>query len=340
MKTILVTGALGHIGVFLTDYLAKHGYKVIGSDIMMKDADNYVRADITSFEDLYKVFKKNKIDIVMHMGAEVGRMRGEEFPQKMVYVNDVGTINLIRLCLDNSARLIYFSTSEVYGRLYDDGHAVVEEDLEKASAFTTTNVYAMSKLFGEALVRHYVENYGLEAITVRPFMVYGPGEYPSKFRTAICNFVFKALAGETIMVHKGTERAWCYIGDFVQGIRLVTQVRFSGKYEAYNVGSDEIHTMEEVARIIIKEAGGCEDQIEIVDPPSQFLSAIKRFSIDKLRKLGYNPHVSLRQGIHNVVEWQKNEVIPSRPRINLRVIHGQPTHGLLAQQKEEVVVNE
>ena len=309
MKTILVTGALGHIGVFLTDYLAKLGHNVIGSDVMMKDADNYVRVDITAFEDLYRIFKKNSIDIVIHMGAEVGRMQGEEYPQKMVYVNDVGTINVIKLCLDHNTKLLYFSTSEVYGKLFDDGHTVIEEDLDRGSAFMTTNIYAMSKLFGEAIVRHYVENYNLNAVTIRPFMIYGTGEYPSKYRTAICNFVYQALTGQTITVHRGAERAWCYIDDFVEGVRCVMNTTFSGKYEAYNVGSDEIHTMEEVARVVIKEAKASEDQIKVVDPPSQFMSLVKRFSIDKARKIGYSPQFSLKKGVQNVVAWQRKEVL-------------------------------
>jgi nucleoside-diphosphate-sugar epimerase len=278
---------------------------------MVKDVDNYVRADVTSFEDLYRIFKSSNIDLVIHMGAEVGRMRGEEFPQRMAYVNDVGTINVIRLCLDNNTKLIYFSTSEVYGRLFDDGHKVIEEDLDKGSYSNTTNIYAMSKLFGEAIVRHYVENYGLNAVTIRPFMIYGPGEYPSKYRTAICNFVYQALTGEKITVHRGAERAWCYIDDFVEGVRLIMETPLSGKYEAYNVGSDEIHTMEEVARMIIEESDGSYNQIEIVDPPSKFMSLVKRFSIYKVKRLGYNPRVSLRAGVRKVIEWQRQEVLES-----------------------------
>ena len=177
---------------------------------MMKDADNYVRADVTAFEDLYRVFKKNSIDIVIHMGAEVGRMQGEEYPQKMVYVNDVGTLNVIKLCIDHNTKLVYFSTSEVYGKLFDGGHTVIEEDLDRGSAFMTTNIYASSKLFGEVIVRHYVENYNLNAVTIRPFMIYGTGEYPSKYRTAICNFVYQALTGQTITVHRGAESMVLY----------------------------------------------------------------------------------------------------------------------------------
>ena len=308
MVKIFVTGALGFIGSYLVPYLTEQGHEVVSSDVHVRDYDDYVRADVTSFEDLYRIFKKEKINQVVHMAGEVGRMGGEEHPQKMLYVNNIGTLNLIKLCIEYNARLVYFSTSEVYGHLFDKDEPVKEEDLAKGSVFTTTNIYAMSKLFGEAIVRHYVENYGLNAVTIRPFMVYGPGEHPSKYRSAIINFIHSALKGEKLTVHKGAERAWCYVSDFIRGLYLVTQHSFAGKYEAFNIGSDEHHTMEEVARMIVDECGGKEGQIKVVEPPAKFLSLSKQFSIDKVKSIGYKPEIPLREGIHRVVEWQKKEV--------------------------------
>lgn len=309
MTRIFVTGALGFIGSDLVPYLTEQGYVVVSGDVHVRDYDDYVRVDVTSFEDLYRIFRKEKIDYVIHMAGEVGRMVGEEHPQKMLYTNDIGTLNLVSLCLEFNSRLVYFSTSEVYGHLFDKCKHVKEEDLEKASVFTTTNVYAMSKLFGEALVRHYVENYGLNAVTVRPFMVYGAGEHPSKYRSALVNFVHSALKGERLTIHRGAERAWCYVSDFISGLHLVIQHPFSGKYEAFNVGSDEYHTMEEVAKMVVDECGGNYKQINIVEPPNKFLSLVKQFSIKKIRSIGYNPKISLREGIRRVVEWQKQEIM-------------------------------
>lgn len=308
MAKIFVTGALGFIGSFLVPYLTEQGHEVVSSDVHVRDYADYVRADVTSFEDLYKIFKKEDIDQVIHMAGEVGRMVGEEHPQKMVYVNNIGTLNLIKLCLEYDCRLVYFSTSEVYGRLFDKGKAVEEEDLENGSIFSTTNVYALSKLFGEAIVRHYLENYGLNAVTIRPFMVYGPGEHPSKYRSALINFVHSALKGETLTVHKGAERAWCYVSDFINGLHLAMQHPFSGKYEAFNIGSDEYHTMEEVARIVVNECGGNQNQIKVIEPPTKFLSLSKQFSIKKIKSIGYQPKISLKEGIKRVAEWQKKEV--------------------------------
>ena len=316
MGKIFVTGALGVIGSFLVPYLRERGHDVISSDVFVRDYSDYVRADITSFEDLYRVFKKEDIDTVIHMAGEVGRMVGEEHPQKMIYVNNIGTLNLIKLCMEHKCRLVYFSTSEVYGHLFDKGKPVKEDDLDKGgSIFVTTNIYAMSKLFGEAIVRHYVENYGLNAVTVRPFMIYGPREYPSKYRSAISIFIHLALSGEKITVHRGTGRDWCYISDFIDGVYLVMKHRFSGAYEAFNIGSDEYRTMEEVAKMIIHECGGDYSQIVLVDPPEKFLSLTKKFSIEKMRSINYVPKVSLKEGIHKVAEWQRTEISKSKGRI-------------------------
>jgi len=308
MAKIFVTGALGFIGSYLVPYLIEQGHEVVSSDVHVRDYDDYVRADVTSFEDLYRIFKKEKIEQVVHMAGEVGRMVGEEHPQKMLYVNNIGTLNLIKLCIEHNARLVYFSTSEVYGHIFDKGTPVKEEDLEKASVFTTTNIYAMSKLFGEAIVRHYVENYGLNAVTIRPFMVYGPGEHPSKYRSALINFISSALKGEKLTVHKGAQRAWCFVSDFVNGLYLAMQKPFSGKYEAFNIGSDEYRTMEEVAAMVVDECGGNRSQIRVIEPPTKFLSLSKQFSIDKVKSIGYKPEIPLKEGIHRVVEWQKKEV--------------------------------
>ena len=309
MKKILVTGALGVIGQKLILNLKSSNYDVISVDLAIRDEKNYFRADVTYYEDLYKIFRNNKIDAVIHMAGEVGRMVGEEHPQKMLYVNDVGTLNIIKLCLEFNSKLVYFSTSEVYGNLFDKGVPVNEHDLEiSGSPFITTNIYAMSKLFGEALVKHYVENYSLNAVTIRPFMIYGPGEYPSKYRSALSNFIYAAIKGEEITVHRNTLRAWCFIEDFINGVKLVLEMPSSTKYEAYNIGSDEYHSMEEVAQMIKKEIPGSKCTIALIDPPEHFLSAKKIASIEKIKRVGYSPQISLKQGINIIAEWQKKEV--------------------------------
>lgn len=299
---IVVTGASGVIGRRLVPFLREKGYNVIGADVQRISTD--LPINVTSYEEVERMFKVANPEIIIHMAGEVGRQWGEEHPERMIEVNDIGTLNVIKMCIKHGTKMVNFSTSEVYGHMFDTGIAVTED--MPLYAMNTTNIYAMSKLFGEDMVKHYVENYGLDAVTIRPFMIYGAGEYPSPYRSAITNMVHNALTGKPLTVHRGAVRAWCYIDDFCSGVELVMKQRMDG-YEAYNIGSDEYHhTMMEVALTIISETG--QGKIHEIDPPTQFSSLVKIASIEKMKALGYKPVTSLSDGIRKVVEWQRKEV--------------------------------
>lgn len=305
-QTVLVTGALGVIGQRLTERLRADGYTVVGADLAVRDYSDYVRADVLHYEDLHRIGRDHDIGAVIHMAGEVGRMVGETHPQRMIQVNGVGSTHVAQFCLEHDAKMVFFSTSEVYGHLLDSGEPVEESIAdEKLTAFSTTNIYALSKLFAEGIIRHHVDNYGLRAATIRPFMVYGPGEVPSKWRSAMTRFVHAARHGHEITVHKGAVRSWCFVDDFISGVRLVLEADQDG-YEAYNIGNDEYFTMEEVARMIWDVCAADPDLIEVVEPPNRFMSLVKKASIDKVRALGYEPETSTLEGITEVVKWQEN----------------------------------
>ncbi|WP_372590431.1 NAD(P)-dependent oxidoreductase [Fervidobacterium pennivorans subsp. carthaginiensis] len=307
---ILITGALGFIGKRLFSALKEQKHNVLGVDLVIADYDDYIRADITYFEDVWKQFKDNNgFDMVIHLAGEVGRLNGEEYPQRMVYVNEIGTLNLIKMCLEYNTKLVYFSTSEVYGTLFDEKE-VKEEDFYVLSPSRVTNVYAMSKLFGEGLVRHYVKNYGLLAVGIRPFMVYGPGIIASRYKSAIDQFVYNALKNKPFTVHKGSERAWCYVDDFVNGvITIINKHEFKlGTYEAYNVGTQEYIATEDLAKLVLELTGKPSELMKIVELPDKFISGRKRFSNEKLRALGWQQSVPLREGLQKVINWYKGMV--------------------------------
>ena len=302
---ILVTGGLGRIGEHLIAEL-KQNSLVLATDLVVGYTDGYMRMDVTSREDIDEVMEAWCPDVTIHMAGEVGRLNGEAHPEKMLRTNGLGTLNIARACLKHGARLINFSTSEVYGTAFDFRYPMDESgDLD---AFAQANVYSISKMTGEAIVRHYVQNYGLEAITVRPFMVYGEGETPSRYRSALTNFVWAALNGKSFDVHKGTGRAWCHVDDFVKGLSLLLDVR-RGTYEAFNIGSEEYRPMEEVANMVIQETGADSSLINLVDVGNKFGVQVKRASIDKMKALGYRPQITLREGIRRVVKWQRENLL-------------------------------
>ncbi|MDS1004143.1 NAD(P)-dependent oxidoreductase [Clostridium sporogenes] len=308
---ILVTGGLGFIGKKLVEKLKLEykDYTIVVLDQYIRDYDDYIRSDITDFGEIYTNVKRinGNIKYIIHAASEVGRINGEEHPWKMIDSAVKGTLNLINIALEHDAKLVYFSTSEVYGDIFDDKE-VIEKDMLNVSPLTLNNVYAISKLFGESLVRHYVKNYGLKAVSIRPFMVYGPGVYSSKYKSALDIFIWNLLNEKEINVDKNCVRSWCHINDFIEGILLIVRKHDfdRNEYQAYNIGNNkEYKTIEESAKFITKELKADPNLIKRQKFNGKFKSQSKYFNTDKLESLGFIPKVSIEEGIKEMISWYK-----------------------------------
>lgn len=307
-ERIIVTGGRGTIGRRVVEKLRAAGHQVVSLDRSTGETIDELASDVTRFEEVFSTFAEFKPTCVLHMASEVGRMVGEKRPARMLEVSIAGTMNVIQLCLAHQTRLVYLSTSEVYGNL---GTKVMEESIEETQELVPTNVYAWSKLFCERLCGHYVRNYGLKAAIVRPFMVYGPGEFPNPYRSAMSNFIYRALTGQKLTVHRGTSRAWTFVDDFVDGLVAVAAKGRFDRCEVYNIGRDESKPMEEVAAEIVKASGASIDLIELVDPPAKFNSPIKYGSFKRAKEiLGFEAGTSVKDGIAATVAWQRAAVLP------------------------------
>ena len=302
MTTILVTGGLGVIGSRMVPLLRHQGYDVKVLDNRILRQKDYIRADICSMVETERGFRDWQIDYVFHLAGEVGRENGELFARRAVDINVGGTLNLIQLCREYGSRLIYAGSSEAYG---DIGENVMAEDLAPGKQ---TNCYALSKFQAEQYIRHFVENYDLEAHIIRIFMCYGPGEYPSYFRSAISRFVYNVIHDRQISVHRGTARSWCYIDDIVEGWRAVMEHFRPGSPEMYNIGRNDPRPMTEVANLICELAGKSTDLIRYVEVP-KFVMRTKLASFEKARqRLGFESRVPLEVGLTRTIEWQREHV--------------------------------
>lgn len=308
--SILITGGLGHIGSHLASTLRSRGHRVIVSDLKILKETDYARGDVCSFVEMHRIFKEYQIKHVFHLAGEVGRENGELFPRRCVDVNVSGTLNLIQLCLEHGARLYFASTSEVYGKLADE-HRLTEDLLEKYPP-RLTNCYAISKLQAEEYLRHFTEHYGLQALAFRFFMCYGDGEYPSPYRSAMTNFVYRVLSDQPILVHRGTARSWCYVDDIVEGCILAMERHDHGRYEAYNLGRDDLTPMTQVAEMICDLAGKPRSLIQYSDP-NWLITPVKDASFAKAKeRLGFEAKVTLEEGIRRTIAWQREVVFGGR----------------------------
>ena len=302
---VVVTGGLGVIGSQLVEELNAHSYETVVVDNAVRSHSNYVRADVCRYEELQRVFRTHDVTHVFHLAGEVGRVNGELHPNRCVDVNISGTMHLASLCREHDAKLLFASSSEVYGERGDE--LLVEEMLDDdLGGPLPHNCYGMSKLHAEHYLRHFCTHYGLQAIAFRFFMCYGPPERPDSLRSAMTNFVAAGLNGSPIKVHRGTARSWCYIGDVVRACRMAMEgVDFASGYSAFNIGNPGLVSMDEIATMVCDATGAPHSLIEVVDPTPN-TTLVKNASFQKaLDRFGYEASIDVREGIRLTVEWQK-----------------------------------
>ena len=236
---ILVTGSEGNVGSVLVPYLQEKGHEVFGVDIVQRFANNYKVVDINHPLELSEVFRIFKPEVCYHLAAMVSRVTCENSPALTIQTNVTGTHNVITLCRIYDVRLMFFSTSEVYGNLKE----VLSENNE---SLATNNIYGISKVIAEQLVKYNI-SCGLRAVIIRPFMMYREGEKTGEHHSALIRFCDGLIRRQKITVHKGAVRSWLHINDAVHIFELLLYE--NGNY-TINVGSPHTHSMVELAHLI------------------------------------------------------------------------------------------
>lgn len=300
MMKILVTGGLGAIGMALVRDLQHRGHKVIFCDLYHYHASNYIRCDVASTMQLQRIFDAHQFDCVYHLAAEFGRWNGEDYYDTLWRSNCVGTKNLIRMQEKHRFRMMFFSSSEVYG----DFEGVMSEDVLDQVPIRQLNDYAMTKWVGEMQVINSATMHGTETVRVRLFNTYGPGEYYSPYRSAICIFIYHALHGMPYTVYLNHRRTSTYVDDTVATLGNIVE-RFKPG-EVYNIGGTEYHDMRYVSDLILDYLGLGDDLVTYVDR-EPFTTHSKRIDVSKAqRDLGHDPRVPLSEGIPRTIEWMKS----------------------------------
>src|SRR4030042_7184201 len=141
MAKILVTGGLGAVGKPLSGELKKRGNEVWVADRVHSAESNYVRCDVGEFHQVERLLTSTKFDYVYHLAAEFGRRNGEDFYENLWKTNAIGNKNFIRMQERLKFRMVFFSSSEVYG----DYRQEMREDVMDKVAVKQMNDYAMSK---------------------------------------------------------------------------------------------------------------------------------------------------------------------------------------------------
>lgn len=283
---ILITGARGFIGRHLTGQLKASGHDVLGCD--REDGD------LRQQEVATMIIKKADPEVVIHLAARVGRLFGEDDVEATIKDNVTMTSSVARAAAAAGARLVYASTSEVYG---DRNQRRCSES--SALDVLPHNIYGLSKRWGEEVCQLYAP----DDLTVwRISMPYGPGLPAGRGRAAIINFLDQARRRIEMPVHRGSERSWCWVGDTVRAMEMT----LSRPGSVWNIGrDDDPRPMREVARLACQLAGAPESLIVEVDPPER-QTVVKRLATTRIRSLGWEPRVSLETGMIRTLRWMES----------------------------------
>ena len=312
---ILVTGGLGVIGKILCKELLKRNHEVISCDIYHDTNEisfsissdisnpNYVRCDVGEFRQIERIFNQmGPFDFVYHCAAEVGRWSGEDFYENLWRTNAVGTKNIIRLQERLKFKMIFCSSSEIYGNWPD----LMVENITDKYAIPQLNDYAMSKWVNEMQIRNSNSQHGTETVVVRLFNTYGPGEYYTPYRSVNCRFLYCALHGIPWTVYRGYHRTSTYLMDTITTLSNIVDNFKSG--ETYNIGGgkNQQHSIEELSDIILKITGV--DQKLVQYKESEILTIRdKKVDISKsIRDLNHVNKYDLETGIKLTTKWMQD----------------------------------
>lgn len=291
MRKALVIGSEGNVGVPLVKHLRDLGYEVMETDVRPDNRPNYWTADLNHPIDLLPVFDWGP-DVVFMLSAIVSRVVCEQASGLAVATNLAGINNVLQLCKRVGARLVFYSSSEVYG----PGIDLMDEAI---TLLQPNNRYGLTKYLGEKLVEYEVRAYGLEAVTLRPFMIYSEHEDFNESRSAMIRFAGNLAQGKQIEVHRGTARGWLHDSDAVDAMERAARVR---EYVALNIGHPDIVPIEQLAQMIRTELDAREDLIIYREQP-EGMTPLKRPSLDLQRDLlGVEPKVSLEEGVQRVTQ--------------------------------------
>jgi len=298
---ILVIGSEGNIGRKLVPYLREHGHEVLRADIVQQYAPDYVKCDINILDDLIEPALKFKPEAIYHMAGMVSRITCEFAPYLCVNTNISGTNNIIQLCKMLDAKMINFSTSEVYGNV----GGVLKEDRKDLSP---NNRYGLSKLLAEKLVEYEVKYCNLKAVTTRLFMIYDEDEIFGEHRSAMIRFAEALCKGEKITVHKDSVRSWMHIEDCVEVLHRL--LFLDDNYHVINIGHPAPIKMEDLARIMATNFKHyyTTDFMNLVDLPKQMTLTKIPSLLRQTQLLKFKSKVSLEEGIKRVVEKVKERL--------------------------------
>ena len=319
MSNVVVTGGYGFVGSHLVSALLDRGDSVTVFDLAKNAHDSsidfdahtnfrFVQGDVTDLSALQAALTPN-VDKVFHLSAVVGIKNYVEDPLRVLDVNVTGTRNVLELSRRHGTRVLFASTSEVFGKNPNPPFAE-DDDRVLGSTRTARWSYSTSKALAEHLVFAMHTTYGLPVTVVRYFNVYGPRQKPI---FVISQSIHRILNGRQPLLYDSGDQSRCftYVDDAVAGTLLASD-NDAAIGEAFNIGSMTETTIGDVVALAIKIAGV--DSVASFQPIDTAVHYGGRYediprripdSTKAQRELGWRLEVDVEEGIRRTIDWAR-----------------------------------
>lgn len=306
-KKVLVTGGAGFLGSWISNVLIRQGAQVTCLDNLSSgrrenvahlDGEKrfeFVKLDISSPPPL-----DGRYDYVLHLASRASPFEFDKHPLEILRANTFGTVNALEIAKRDGARLLFTSTSEVYGK------ATVFPTPESYPGVVNIHgvrgCYDEAKRAGEAFCMAYFREHGVDIRIARIFNTYGPGmRADGIYGRVVPRFISQAITNEPITIFgDGSQtRSFCYVTDQVEGLlRLAASDNARGN--VVNIGNDREYTVLDLAHIIRKIT---KSQSGMIFEPLPEDDPMRRWpDIARAKKLlGWSPKVGLEDGIEKMV---------------------------------------
>jgi UDP-glucuronate 4-epimerase len=325
-KIILVTGAAGFIGYYVSQRLINDDHIVIGVDNLNDYYDvnlkknrlsllnsakkfSFYQIDVSDKELLESIFKTHNISHVVHLAAQAGVRYSIENPDAYIKSNIIGTYNILEMCRHYPVKhLVYASSSSVYGA----NKKVPFEETDFVDH--PVSLYAATKKSNELMAYTYSHLYAIPSTGLRFFTVYGPMGRPDM---AYFQFTAKYFRGETLKVFNNGDfdndmyRDFTYIDDIVEGIVRVLNSPPNDlvpMYRVLNIGNNNpeklmvfIETLEKSLSKSLNKKVRFDKVFEAIKPGDVYKTYASTKVLEKL--IEYKPKTSIRVGLQKFTDW-------------------------------------
>lgn len=319
MSNVVVTGGYGFVGSHLVSALLTRGDSVTVFDFAKNTRDTsidfdrypnfrFVQGDVTDLTALSEAVTPD-VDTVFHLASVVGVNKYVEDPLRVVDVSVTGTRNVLDLCRHHGARVVFTSTSEVFGK---NPRTPWSEDDDRVVGSTRTArwSYSTSKAMAEHMVFAMHDTYGLPATVVRFFNVYGPRQSPI---FVISKSIHRILNGLPPLLYDSGDQTRCftYVDDAVAGT-LMAADSDAGIGEVFNIGSMTETSMRDAVELAIKIADvdtvTCSEAFDTAESYGVRYEDIPRRVPDSSkaqRVLGWRLQVDIEEGLRRTIDWAR-----------------------------------